>query len=331
MVSKVNKNKMNVYLSSYSKLINDVEYTIVLFARISAGQKWKFMVEIKTLMAGEVQAEGPLTSMKIPLKIFKQVQAYLYDGKQSKFQENIEHEYKSNGSLRFSYKNIKFSFSPDLISIIKSKEFEETFTKALRKCNHPFAGVHQENIIVWTDQASAPDNLETVDIFVEKFSTMLNDEFTISVNASTTINLDRWFMKIELSLSTKSPTRPSGRLNLSPIDFLALRDYCIQFKKNGPLSLFTTPSGKSVVIVIDADKKIHLEIDDQKLIMNKEMIDFICAGEYMINLVHLFSEFNHELTPQPIYRWWFNNGTFVMDNIDKLGFKNLIIGDGSLI
>ena len=219
---------MYVHLTTHSEILNDIEYKITLNGKITSSERWKFMIEVSSWMSSveEDVIDGPSSSWTLSLKILYQVRLFLIDN-QSVIKENLHQELNSDGSFKFIYKSVDYNWPLDAITIIKSKSLEEKLSKVLRKCNNPFGGTHEENITVWTDKTTIPSSLKSLNFAVEKFKINNNDEFTIHIIATTSEDQDRWFLKIALRSFTKNPTKIVESINFDPIDFLALRDYCI--------------------------------------------------------------------------------------------------------
>lgn len=220
-----------------------------------------------------------------------------------------------SGTLDIRYRNAHFSWPSDLLSIIRESSFKDKFAKVLRKCNFPFEGIHENNILSWKDNQDIinDDDSETYTFPISTFHLTNTDTYHLSIEASTSQNSNRWFAKIMLTLSAKNNSRYSGRMYFNTVDFLAIRDFFIEYLRDESKFFTILPSKKSIQITKEDSGNLNFEIDGQKMIFYPEYIKYLAQGVYMQKMSQTMTCLNYEMTPTPITRWWFKEGSLIMD------------------
>uniref|UniRef100_A0A158P5K2 Uncharacterized protein n=2 Tax=Tetranychus urticae TaxID=32264 RepID=A0A158P5K2_TETUR len=116
-----------------------------------------------------------------------------------------------------------------------------------------------------------------------------------------------------LTLSAKNNSRYSGRMYFNTVDFLAIRDFFIEYLRDESKFFTILPSKKSIQITKEDSGNLNFEIDGQKMIFYPEYIKYLAQGVYMQKTSQTMTCLNYEMTPTPITRWWFKEGSLIMD------------------
>lgn len=301
-----------ITLSNYSDVRDGVTYSVVLRgAVVPDSEQWKFMVDIS------YNYEGIETQTKLPFKIFEKLRLFIIDN--DNVPEDITISQLGDNSIDMKYRKSNFHLTADLVEILRESKFMAKFEKCLRKCNFPYNGIHAENILCWLDpELEDQDDFNEVVWFpIGDFQMKNSDVYSLSIRALTNDTSDRWNVKITISASDRSLHRQSGEMNMSVVDFIALRDYLLTYKKF-PYYNLLFPSGKAAEIVrVKQDNLvigIELKMKDSSFILPLDFIKIIQNGAFIPKIRSTLRKLNHEMEPQPNLRYWIYNGKVIIDD-----------------
>jgi hypothetical protein len=302
-------------LTNYFEVVNNVAYNLSLRGKMETNNKyWRFIVDVTYSL------DGNEISSSFSFRDFDELRRCLIDGTNRIPTDGIVFHKLSDGSVIIRYRSKEYTWSVDLVEIIKESKYHDAFIKFLTKCNGTYYSQQGRKINGWKDVEKIPDSVENMRKYswlCTKYVMRNSDVYSIDLFAQTSEELDRWYPKIHLHLCKRDKSETQEYLHLNVIDFLMLRDFLIQFVKTGYYNeLYLSDNGKAEVSSeTEGDKVIKLVIilGGEKFTFDIDFINFIVKGLFIQRMENMLCKLNYKMEPQSYFKYWFFRGVVIVD------------------
>ena len=308
--------KMNNYVLSVNvDIVDGIVYIVSLKAKMTYHKYWKFIVDVVYPL------NGVEVSAKLPFRVFDELRRNLIqmDGLTKFTHKDLSYTILSDGGIEINYGGMNYYWPHDLLKIVKESKYMEAFGRVLRKCNIMYEGKLAEKIYGWKDNdelSTVVSNVEQHTFGLDRYHMKNGDKYSLDIVARTSDELERWYPRIKIYLESKEKSRPHGLMDLSILDFLALRNYLIQFEKTGDYQeLYLGKIQPNVTAEFENEKvtKLVVSYGESSFTLYKEFISFIVKGNFMTHLALLLRRLNYEMEPPSFLKYWFFKGAMILD------------------